>query len=259
MDFNRIINLSTELGTLMLENGAETFRVEETMSRICHAYGITKVDVFVIPTNIIITIKTNKDDALSRTKRVTNRTINLDKISKLNNLSREIGFGNLSIENAEKELRNIFLEKEYSLHIKIIGFLVTASSFTLLFGGNFKDAIISGIIGIILCLISFFLGIFKTNNFFVNILSGALATLLAIISVNFNLASNFNEIVIGSLMPLVPGLAITNSLRDIIAGDLVAGSAKLIEAFLIAVGIAIGSASILAILINTYGGGLIWA
>ena len=106
MDFNRIINFSTELGTLMLENGAETYRVEETMSRICLAYGIEKVDVFVIPTNIIITIKTYKN-AISRTRRVTSRTINLDKIAKLNNLSREVAFNKVSIEDAEKKLSNI--------------------------------------------------------------------------------------------------------------------------------------------------------
>ena len=249
MDFNRIINLSTDIGTLMLENGAETYRVEETMSRICLAYGINKVDVFVIPTNIIITIKID-DDAISRTKRVKNRTINLDKISKLNNLSRDIAFNNVSIEDAEITLNKIASENEYSLKIKMLGFLITASSFTLLFGGNIKDAISSGFIGIILCLLSYFLNILRTNNFFINILSGALASLLALFSIKLNLANNLNEIIIGSLMPLVPGLAITNSLRDIIAGDLVAGSAKFIEAFLIAVGIAIGSSGILSILIN---------
>lgn len=253
MDFNRIINLSTDLGTLMLENGAETYRVEETMSRICLAYGINKVDVFVIPTNIIITIKID-DNAISRTKRVTSRTINLDKISKLNNLSRDIAFNNVSIEDAEIALNKIDSEKEYSLKVKILGFLITASSFTLLFGGNIKDALASGFTGIVLCILSYFLNILKTNNFFINILSGALASLLAFFSIKLNLASNLNEIIIGSLMPLVPGLAITNSLRDIIAGDLVAGSAKFIEAFLIAVGIAIGSSGILSILINQYGG-----
>lgn len=257
MDFNRIINLSTDIGTLMLENGAETYRVEETMSRICLAYGIHKVDVFVIPTNIIITIKIG-DDAISRTKRVTSRTINLDKISKLNNLSRDIAFNNVSIEDAEIALNKIASEKEYSLKVKILGFLITASSFTLLFGGNIKDALASGFIGIILCLLSYFLNILKTNNFFINILSGALASLLAFFSIKLNLANNLNEIIIGSLMPLVPGLAITNSLRDIIAGDLVSGSAKFIEAFLIAVGIAIGSSGILSILINQYGGMSIW-
>ncbi|EGT3616303.1 threonine/serine exporter family protein [Clostridium perfringens] len=253
MDFNRIINLSTDLGTLMLENGAETYRVEETMSRICLAYGINKVDVFVIPTNIIITIKID-DNAISRTKRVTSRTINLDKISKLNNLSRDIAFNNVSIEDAEIALNKIDSEKVYSLKVKILGFLITASSFTLLFGGNIKDALASGFTGIVLCILSYFLNILKTNNFFINILSGALASLLAFFSIKLNLASNLNEIIIGSLMPLVPGLAITNSLRDIIAGDLVAGSAKFIEAFLIAVGIAIGSSGILSILINQYGG-----
>ena len=195
MDFNRIINFSTDIGTLMLENGAETYRVEEIMSRICLAYGIEKVDVFVIPTNIIITIKVN-EMAISRTRRVNNRTINLDKISKLNNLSRNVTFNNLSIEAAENKLNSIANEKEYS------------------------------------------------------IISGALVSLLAFIAVKFNIAPNMNEIIIGSLMPLVPGLAITNSLRDIIDGNLVAGSAKFIEAFFIAVGIAIGSAGILSILIN---------
>lgn len=253
MDFNRIINFSTELGTLMLENGAETYRVEETMSRICLAYGIEKVDVFVIPTNIIITIKID-ESATSRTRRVTSRTINLDKISKLNDLSRDVAFNKISIDEAENKLKYIFNEKEYSLKIKLLGFLVTASAFTLLFGGNLKDSLVSGFIGIILCLLSYFFNILKTNNFFINIISGALASLLAFLSVRLNIAPNLNEIIIGSLMPLVPGLAITNSLRDIIAGDLVAGSAKLIEAFLIAVGIAIGSASILSILINQYGG-----
>lgn len=257
MDFNRIINFSTELGTLMLENGAETYRVEETMNRICLAYGIEKVDVFVIPTNIIITIKVD-ESAISRTSRVTSRTINLDKISKLNNLSREVAFNKISIEDAENKLSNIASEKEYSLKIKILGYLITASTFTLLFGGNLKDSLFSGFIGIVLCLLSYFLNILKTNNFFMNIISGALASLLAFLAVKFNIAPDLNEIIIGSLMPLVPGLAITNSLRDIIDGELVAGSAKFIEAFLIAVGIAIGSASILSILINQHGGMALW-
>ncbi|SQB37844.1 membrane spanning protein [Clostridium perfringens] len=154
----------------------------------------------------------------------------------------------------KKKLSSIADEKEYPLKIKILGYLISASTFTLLFGGNSKDSLVSGFIGIVLCLLAYFFNILKTNNFFVNIISGALASLLAFLAVRFNIAPNLNEIIIGSLMPLVPGLAITNSLRDIIAGDLVAGSAKFIEAFLIAVGIAIGSASILSILINHYGG-----
>lgn len=253
MDFNRIINFSTELGTLMLENGAETHRVEETMSRICLTYGVEKVDVFVIPTTIIITIKTH-ENAISRTRRIKNRSINLDKIAKLNNLSREVAFNEVTISDAEKELDAISKEKEYPLKIKILGYLISASAFTLFFGGNFKDAFVSGFIGVVLCLLAYFFNILKTNNFFTNIVSGALASLLAYVAVRFNIAPNLNEIIIGSLMPLVPGLAITNSLRDIIAGDLVAGSAKFTEAFLIAIGIAIGSASILSILINHYGG-----
>ena len=132
----------------------------------------------------------------------------------------------------------------------MLGYLITSSAFTLLFGGSFKDSLFSGFIGIILCILEYFLNILKTNNFFINIISGALVSLLAFIAVKFNIAPNMNEIIIGSLMPLVPGLAITNSLRDIIDGNLVAGSAKFIEAFFIAVGIAIGSAGILSILIN---------
>src|SRR5699024_2635268 len=156
--------------------------------------------------------------SISRTRRVTSRTINLDKIAKLNNLSREVAFNKVSIEDAEKKLSSIADEKEYPLKIKILGYLISASTFTLLFGGNLKDSLVSGFIGIVLCLLAYFFNILKTNNFFVNIISGALASLLAFLAVRFNIAPNLNEIIIGSLMPLVPGLAITNSLRDIIAG-----------------------------------------
>ncbi|MDC4246143.1 threonine/serine ThrE exporter family protein [Clostridium perfringens] len=150
----------------------------------------------------------------------------------------------------ENKLNSIDNEKEYDIKIKMLGYLITSSAFTLLFGGSFKDSLFSGFIGIILCILEYFLNILKTNNFFINIISGFLVSLLAFIEVKFNIAPNMNEIIIGSLMPLVPGLSITNSLRDIIDGNLVAGSAKFIEAFFIAVGIAIGSAGVLSILIN---------
>ncbi|MDC4242386.1 MULTISPECIES: threonine/serine ThrE exporter family protein [Bacillota] len=150
----------------------------------------------------------------------------------------------------ENKLNSIDNEKEYDIKIKMLGYLITSSAFTLLFGGSFKDSLFSGFIGIILCILEYFLNILKTNNFFINIISGFLVSLLAFIAVKFNIAPNMNEIIIGSLMPLVPGLSITNSLRDIIDGNLVAGSAKFIEAFFIAVGIAIGSAGVLSILIN---------
>ena len=85
----------------------------------------------------------------------------------------------------------------------------------------------------------------RINEFFINIVGGALAMLLSLIFKSISLVVKFDGLVIGSIMLLVPGLAITNAIRDTIAGDLVSGLARAIEAFLVAIGIAIGSGMIL--------------
>lgn len=124
----------------------------------------------------------------------------------------------------------------------------------MLFGGNVKDFIVATIIGLIIKIVITICQRLSINEFFVNSLCGAICAFLALIFIKLNIGSNLDKIIIGAIMLLVPGLTITNAIRDTIAGDLLSGMTKALEAFLVAVSIAVGTGGILSIFINTLGG-----
>ncbi|WP_251860430.1 threonine/serine exporter family protein [Clostridium sp. Marseille-Q2269] len=245
MDMNKIIKIAAEAGKIILESGGETYRVEETMGRICSAYNINDSDNYVTPTVIMIsaTDETGKTTALS--KRIITRTIDLDKIDKVNSLSRNIKENNLTLEEVEKELEIIKSGVHYSNKIEILCSCFISSFFTLLFGGNYLDFLIAFMIGAILKPVLSFLSYLNVNVFFTNLVSGFTVSLLALLSTLIVPGLNVDKIIIGSVMILVPGIAIVNALRDTIAGDLISGLIRGSEAFLIAVAIAVGSGVIL--------------
>ncbi|MBL4935132.1 threonine/serine exporter family protein [Clostridium sp. YIM B02515] len=254
MHNNKVIHLAAYAGKIILENGGETYRVEETIIRICDAYGLKDAESYVTPTGIMISAVDTTGNTISLIKRIKSRTVNLEKISYVNDLSRSIKQKNLSIDIVKDELNKINNLSRYGLKTTLFFSSISAGFFTLLFGGNIYDFIISFFIGMIIKYISIKLSRININEFFINVLGGAIAALIALIAVELNLANNVDKIIIGSIMLLVPGLAITNAIRDTIAGDLVSGISRALEAFLIAVAIAVGSGIILKLWVNYFGG-----
>ena len=173
--------------------------------------------------------------------RIKNRSLNLEKISQVNDISRNIKLRGFTLELIENELSRIDSQKSYSTKINIICAGITTSFFALVFGGNLRDFVVSFFIGCLIKLTSTGLGYLETNDFFVNTLCGALAAILALSSVHLNIGAHADKIIIGSIMILVPGLAITNAIRDTIAGELISGITRGMEAFLIAIAIAVGT------------------
>lgn len=257
MDINKLVDLTSFAGEIMLENGAETYRVEETIERMCSAYGVQKVDSFVTPTGMMISITDVNGKTYSKVTRVKYRKVDLDKISRLNDLSRQICSKNLSLDVVEDYLINIKNGQGYEQNLVIFCSAISAGFFTLLFGGDFNDFYISMVIGFIIQILSKTLSKIGTNSFFINAIGGAAASFIALISTALHIGTNTDKIVIGSLMLLVPGLTVTNAIRDTIAGDLVAGTSRIIESFLIAIAIAVGSGLVFSFWISYFGGGAI--
>lgn len=254
VDINKVVHLSAEAGKIILENGGETYRVEDTIIRICSAYGLFDAESFVTPTGIIISATDINGQTISLVKRIKYRTVDLEKISKVNDLSRNIKIHELSIQKVQEELKKIRSLPRYKISTTLFFSGIVASFFTLLFGGNIYDFISSFCAGILIKYISIKLSSIYINEFFINVLGGALAAFMALLTVRFGLATNIDKITIGSIMLLVPGLAITNAIRDTIAGDLVAAVSRALEAFLIAVAIAVGSGIVLKFWYNFLGG-----
>lgn len=253
MDMNELLHVATFAGKIILESGGETYRVEETIWRICKIYGIEEAESFVTPTGIMVSI-IDQGRTYSLIRRISKRTIDLNKVDKVNYLSRNIISKNLSVSDLKKELEIISNGERYNKKIEILFSAFSAFCFVLLIHGELKEAISAFFIGSIIKLASNKFSELGINEFFINSICASIAASFSIVLQQLNLISNMDKTIIGSIMLLVPGLAITNAIRDTISGDLLAGLIRAAEAFLIAISIAIGTGLVLSFWFNFLGG-----
>lgn len=258
MDLNKLLKVATFAGKIMLESGAETYRVEETICRICLSFGVETADSFVTPTGIMVSISDN-NETLSLIKRVTSRGVDLNKIDLINNLSRSIQNrkDSTDLDSFYKSLLKVNEGDRYSTAITLIFSSIAAGAFSYLFGGDIKDLISATLVGLIVKIITSEFEKLSVNEFFINSIGGGISALFAIILFSLGISSHIDKTIIGAIMLLVPGLIITNAIRDTIAGDYLAGITKASEAFLIAISIAVGTGAVLSFWINTLGGSTI--
>ena len=254
MQESSIVKLAAEAGKIILENGGETYRVEETINRICYSYEVEFVESFVTPTGIMVSTFTSSGENISVIRRIKKRSVDLEKIYKVNELSRDIAERKLSPEDFQIKLQEINANLRYSSLSTLFYSGVAAGAFTLLFNGGFMDAIVAFIIGVIIKYITSLISDYKINPFFINIIGGAITSIMALSSVAMGIGQDVDTIIIGSIMLLVPGIAITNAIRDTIAGDLLSGVSRGVEAVLVAIAIAIGSGVVISLWQNIFGG-----
>lgn len=253
MDLNEILHVATFAGKIMLESGGETYRAEEIIWRICKIYGIEEAESFVTTTGIMVSICHNgKTHSLIR--RVSTRTIDLDKVDKVNDLSRNIINRGLTVSELKEQLKIINNGERYNDKTAIIISALGAFCFVFLFGGKISEAIAAFFIGLIIKSLSIKFATLEINQFFINSICAGIAAIMAILFLKLGLINDLDNTIIGSIMLLVPGLAITNAIRDTISGDLLAGSTRAVEAFLVAISIAIGTGAVLSFWISTFGG-----
>lgn len=240
MTQTEIISAAMKIGCLLLENGAEIYRVEESVRRICYAYGVESADVFAVPNTIILTISAKNKPPMTKTKRIQYITIDLNKMERLNSLCRQICASTPDYQTIMAQIHLIEEIRPYPKWMQIVSFSVITSCFTLFFNGGIYDALAAALIGAILKVLVDNLENIGADQFFIHVLGGTMTAILALVVSRFGLAED--KIIIGTIMTLVPGLSITNSMRDIIAGDFLAGLITFTEALLIGAGIAVGVA-----------------
>lgn len=247
MNYQELLDIATRVGVYLLANGAEIYRVEDSIRAIVNTYGVDEVDVYAVPTSIIVTITPPSTPSMTKTKRIYTRQTDLDKIFRLNTLSRDVVDQKPSLAEIECRLNEINSRPDFSMAVQIMAYSLAAFGFTLFFGGNIFDAICSLSMGAAIRIISYFMDQLHTNSFFTNTICSGVTAMLAIFWFEIGIATHMDKMIIGAMMNLVPGVAITNSMRDIIAGDLIAGQAKLTEALLAATAMALGAGLMLSI------------
>ncbi len=235
-----VVQVCLLAGEMMLKSGAETNRVEDTMKRIAASYGVHDSHSFVMPTGIIFSID---GEVPAKLIRVEERTTDLLKITTVNSISRKISSGGLTPNEALEALREA--EKSswtYPLWIQIIAAALASGCFLIMFKGSLVDlipALAAGGAGY--GIYSWFQSLLKVR-FFSEFMASFAIGLIALLAVRSGLGSEMDKIIIGSVMPLVPGLLITNAVRDLIAGHLISGLTKGADASLTAIAIGAGVA-----------------
>lgn len=228
---------------VLLESGAEGTRVEDTMTRIAKKLGYTESNSFVTNTVIQFTLHT---ESYPRIFRIKSRDTNLIKISQANEISRQITSGEISLENAKMQLEQIYVAKrDSSLPFKGLAAAIIALSFLYLQGGKLVDVITAILAGGIGYLVVEILDRKLHAQFIPEFIGSLVIAIIAVIGNHLVPGSNLATIIISAVMPIVPGVLITNAIQDLFGGHMLMFTTKSLEALVTAFGIGAGVSSIL--------------
>ena len=224
MEMKKVLKYAMEIGECMLVSGAGVSRVEDTISRICKAYGAKEANVFSITSSIVTTIEDEKGEILTQTKRIRSYKTDFTKLDELNQLSRYMC----------KELPEEEEVKRKIAEIKKGKFVVFTEE-------GVTEGIIAMIAGAFVAVLARYIKILAPNEMVLNFLLSFFVAAFAYISAKFGLTEDYGKIIIGNIMLLVPGVAFVNALRDMIGGDMMSGILRVCESILLAVFLAAGS------------------
>lgn len=245
---DQALHLAVSLGSMLLMNGAEINRTEDSMRRVLVAYGAKEPEVFTISSCIVVSVTKEDGQAATRLKRIMTRATNLERFIRLNALSRRLVKETPPYAEGIEALNEILQTPTYPQWVNAITYFFVAGMFTLLYGGSFWDGIFSGVCSFLAWILVYIATQLHVHPFLRNVVVSGLSAFLAGVTKIYYPWVSMDLIVIGTFMPQVPGVLMTNGVRDILSGDFIAGILSLVEAGMIAIAMAIGAAFGLALL-----------
>ncbi len=243
-NYRRICDAAMELGDIMLASGAETHRVEDTICRILHTTGFVQADAYVSLTGIIIGLNDPSiSDSITLIRRITQRSTHMGRISMANALSRRFVAGTISIDTLLEEAASLRTKVSYPAWMIPFIYSLVSAAFTFMFDGTPRDLLAAMLIGLLLGLTR--LGVEKIHIMWhlrEFLCAAALGIFVLCFTLFVPLGQNYPSVLAGCIMPLVPGMMLTTSFRDLVQGDYISGLARMMEAIIIAICVAAGVA-----------------
>ena len=240
-------------GQILLSNGAEISRVEETIDRICHHYGIESANSFVLSNGIFTTMGGKREEYFAKVQHIPVGAAHLNKVAAVNQLSREITEGKYRVDELQHCLDTIEQMPGKRNLSQYIASGIGSAGFCFLLGGDMMDCFAAFITGFLLYV--YVLQWFgRCSKMVSNMIGSAFAASLCLIMYHLGIGHHISSMIIGAVIPLVPGVAFTNAIRDIANGDYIAGTVRMLDALLVFISIAIGVGVVLSINHNLTGG-----
>lgn len=242
MDYSKLLQAILDIAEEMLVCGAEVSRVEDSIERMCTAYHCTRVNAFIITSNIQVTMEDPDGEIVTQIRRIVRSDVNFDKLDYLNDLSRYICRETPDVPQIRHKFDSVMARKSHPLWIDYLGAALIAGGFAVFFGGNIEDGAASAVLGMIMLTMMKFMGRYEKNQLAMMFIISFMAGLFTILMMTAGFGEHKDKIMIGGIMLLIPGIAMTNSVRDMLTGDIVTGMLRLTNSLLQAAAIACGFA-----------------
>lgn len=244
MNYQALMEMAALAGEIMLISGAEVYRVEDTVSRMLKQSGLEHIEVFVLATGIFATLSDPSVPAITVVRRVREHSTNLNRIYQVNNISRAFCDGHMTVEEAQKELEKLNGSSLYSFWQKCAGYAMITGFFAVLFSGGLLDCVAAAVVGVVLALALTGCSKLQFNDFCQNAAGSFVLGLTALAIKAFAFPSmNLDAVIISAIMPMVPGVTFTSAIRDTLNGDYSSGVARIAEAIVVALAVAVGVGS----------------
>lgn len=248
MNYNKIVQGILDIGESMLISGAENYRIEDSLYRMCRSYGFVKYDVFVIPSNIQITVETENGDIITQVRHIENADIDFDQLDYMNNLCRYVCSHTPDEEELQKKYQEVKNRPPQHPAAKYFAGIMGGTGFAVFFGCNFKDVIVAVIVSLMIVVVGKWLEKREGNLFVYNTILSFLSEVIIVLSVRNGFADHPERIMIGIVMLLISGLSTTNGIREILQKDYISGFINIMNSILGAAGIAVGTALAMLVL-----------
>lgn len=251
-----VLKTAMEAGHILLENGAEISRVQETMERMCRHYGVEEREFFVLSNGIFTTGGHGPESQYARVQHIPVKGTQLDKVVAVNQLSREIAEDRYTIEQVGEKLEEIRSMPGKSFWAQVLASGTGSAAFCYLFGGSLLDSAAAFAAGFLLYIFVLKIGT-HLSKITGNICGGALVTMLCITMYRLGFGDSLNFMIIGSIIPMIPGVPFTNGIRDIADADYLSGVVRLLDAVLVFFCIAIGVGIVFMLYSRVLGGAML--
>lgn len=234
-----ILGKALDIGENLLKCGAEPHRIEDTVNRICTAYGAVHTDVFALPSLVMAGVRMADGTKSSQMRRVYKTANNMYKLDNFNDLSRKICCGEIPLEDIDVKIKEISDSKPFNRYLALLGGMIAAGGFAVFFGGTLMDGVAAAIAGLVVSALNLHKIKFGNQMLYTVAVSfvGAVAGLLMH---HVGIGDNIDLIMIGTIMLVIPGLSFGNAVRDLLFGDTVSGIIQFVQAILTAVMVAFG-------------------
>ncbi len=238
----KFLKLILDVAERLTVAGAEISRVEESVTRICHAYGCRRVDIYATTANIMLTVETAEGELFTQDRRIPQTGIDMERMDKLNDLARWMASAAPSAEEILPRLSKIDAIVNKKRYVILCNGII-ASAFCIFFGSRSVAEIgVALALGLLIGVFSLFADRVQLNKILTRFICSFFSATVVQLCLLAGLIGRPDFIIIGCIMNLIPGVGLTNALRDLFVGDMLTGTLRSIEAVLLTVAIVIGFA-----------------